>query len=444
MSRPYISSQFPVRNIRLVSHFSRKKQKAWFGVQSTGLNFGSKLPWFSVFFSCKKERNVIVKKFGAHGGSWALPLGCDQKKYRNSQAVRSGGYTMDGDVNENTCKKKTFLSKRNASEKMFSFLSGFVDPFSIAGVFTGHQWFLDRIVLCHVIGSVCLVSCVCSLWSIAAISVNRYILLCRQQFYKHIFTWRNSIFICIFLWFGAFLLDLPNFLNWGDHTYDMKTMACSYDRLASYSYTVFFIMMFVTMPLFTVLFCNVNIYITVIKSKMRVSSHLSGSQNSTPADASTMVYAIVDDEQTAGNSTIITENWSNTGGSTKEALAVPETEAAKTARKIKQKKAKGREMRNDIRLARTLFIVFIAFCFCWTPYALICLIDKHDNIHKAWYAFSILLAHASSTLNSILYAVTNRTFRDGYKKFFKRIIRCLPKNKWRLSQPIVTRNRINS
>ena len=33
------------------------------------------------------------------------------------------------------------------------------------------------------------------------------------------------------LWVGAFFLDLPNMLGWGDHTYDMKTLACSYDRV---------------------------------------------------------------------------------------------------------------------------------------------------------------------------------------------------------------------
>lgn len=66
------------------------------------------------------------------------------------------------------------------------------------------------------------------------------------------------------------MLDVPNFADWGDHTYDMKTLACSYDRLASYSYTVFFIMMFVSLPLLTVLFCNVNIFLIVLRSKRRV------------------------------------------------------------------------------------------------------------------------------------------------------------------------------
>ncbi len=148
-----------------------------------------------------------------------------------------------------------------------------MDPFSIAGVFAGHQWFLDRPGLCHLIGAVCLVSCVCSLWSIAAISVNRYVLLCHPHIYRDIYTWRNTIYICIALWMWALCLDIPNFVDWGGHTFDMKTMACSYDRLASYSYTVFFVSMFVVIPLLTVLYCNLNIYMTVKKSKRRMCSH---------------------------------------------------------------------------------------------------------------------------------------------------------------------------
>ena len=310
---------------------------------------------------------------------------------------------------------------------IYFFNTGFVDPFSIAGVFIGHEWFLQRTVLCHIIGSVCLVSCVCSLWSIAAISLNRYILLCRPHLYKEIYTWKNTICICIALWLGAFCLDLPNFLNWGDHTYDMKTMACSYDRLASYSYTVFFITMFVTAPLFTVLFCNVNIYITVVRSKMRVSSHAGGHHSSSSRDeGTTTVYTIMDDDQTFGNSDSNATNGFNASKDVTSLLNVPKSNATRISQQIakKRKAKKGRELRNDIKLAKTLFIVFIAFCLCWTPYALICLIDKHDDIHKAWYAFSVLLAHASSTLNSILYAVTNRGFRDGYKTFLRTICGC--------------------
>ena len=206
----------------------------------------------------------------------------------------------------------------------------------------------------------------------------------------------------------------------------MKTMACSYDRLASYSYTVFFITMFVSAPLFTLLFCNINIYITVVRSKMRVSAHVSKQNASESRDeGASKVHTVVDDgthgNSTAESNTITNVNVTKDGSNL---LSLPKSEADRIAQqKTKKRRAKGRELRNDIRLAKTLFIVFIAFCLCWAPYALICLIDKYDTIHNAWYAFSVLLAHASSTLNSILYAVTNRGFRDGYKRFLKILFR---------------------
>ena len=148
-----------------------------------------------------------------------------------------------------------------------------MDPFSIIGVFSGKDFFTERHGLCHIIGSVCLISCVCSLWSIATISVNRYVMICKRPYYYQIFSWHRSVGIALGLWFFASLLDLPNFLDWSDHSYDMKTMACSYNRLASYSYTLFFVSFFIAMPLFTVLFCNINIFMVAYQSRRRVAAH---------------------------------------------------------------------------------------------------------------------------------------------------------------------------
>ncbi len=335
---------------------------------------------------------------------------------------------------------------------------------------------------------------------------------------RDVYTWRNTIYICIVLWFGALLLDIPNFVDWGGHTFDMKTMACSYDRLASYSYTVFFISMFVVIPLLIVLYCNLNIYITVVKSKMRVSSHSTGydatettktashvldtdgkplpsgdtetatvrvsivSSNdmnidkdeetgekgqseveradvnhlAVPADSKrkhgqaqgripqddqngittkgiTKAMADVNDgnvkNEISGNEVkmILTEmdNDNERDIEQRRNAIVPKDSMSKEAKtkRNKEKKAKAKEMRNEIRLARTLFLIFVCFCICWSPYALLCLIDRYDEAHKIWYSLAILMAHASSTLNSLLYAVTNRSFRDGYVVFIKRVLR---------------------
>jgi hypothetical protein len=67
-----------------------------------------------------------------------------------------------------------------------------------------------------------------------------------------------------------------------------------------------------------------------------------------------------------------------------------------------------------MRLARTLFIIFIVFTICWTPYAIIVVADVRDDFSQELHIFSILIAHTNSSLNSILYGLSDRNFRDSY------------------------------
>ena len=208
------------------------------------------------------------------------------------------------------------------------------------------------------------------------------------------------------------MLDLPNFLDWGDHTFDMKTMACSYDRLASHSYTVFFIMMFVTIPLGTVLYCNFGIYGVVLRSKKRVAAH-------TTETSKSVVHEPVDDTDDVSNVDTMETNVSG------DVSKISTNQLTVPTQKVKKKPStEKRNTKNEIRLAKTLFIIFIVFCLCWTPYACLCLFDYNDRVHRDAYSYAILFAHTSSTLNSILYAVTNKSFRQGYKMFIDRIVNC--------------------
>lgn len=235
------------------------------------------------------------------------------------------------------------------------------------------------------------------------------------------------------------MLDLPNFFDWGDHSYDMKTMACSYDRTESYSYTVFFITMFVTIPLVTVLWCNLNIYIVVLKSKMRVATHAPGGPvawTETSGDQSSLAYVYVESETTGG--TLKPGQLVAVPPRSNNKLQVPKAASAKSKKTSVEKgtpteavpttvvkntdntRSRGRNMKSEIKLAKTLFIIFIVFVICWAPYALICLVDRADNMPKEAYTIAILFAHSSSTLNSVLYAATNKGFRQGYKLFLNK------------------------
>ena len=81
------------------------------------------------------------------------------------------------------------------------------------------------------------------------------------------------------------------------------------------------------------------------------------------------------------------------------------------------------EQSQSVRLARSLFIIFVVFAVCWTPYAFIVVLDYKDTWPREWHIFSILIAHTNSSLNSVLYGVTNNKFREAYKRLLA-IVTC--------------------
>ena len=74
----------------------------------------------------------------------------------------------------------------------------------------------------------------------------------------------------------------------------------------------------------------------------------------------------------------------------------------------------------DASLLRSTFTIFVLFFTMWSPYALLILCDPEHAWPDEVYVVAGFFAHTNSSVNSILYAVTNRNFRDGYLK----IIRC--------------------
>lgn len=225
-----------------------------------------------------------------------------------------------------------------------------------SGVFKGERYFVENPVLCEIVASVCLTSCFCSLLSIGAISFNRYVHICHQQIYSKIYSPKTCLVMVVGLWVVSFCLEMPNFIGWGDHVFDHKTRSCVWDRTADFSYTLFFALVGVVLPLIVISVCYARIFLFVRQAKKRIAQ--SGDQSD-----------------------------------------------------LKQKK----ERQDSIKLARTLFIIFVVFTICWTPYAFMVVLDVNDTFAMELHAFSILLAHTNSSINCVLYGVFNNNFRKGYK-----------------------------
>ena len=155
-------------------------------------------------------------------------------------------------------------------------------------------------------------------------------------------------------------------------------LECIWNRLHSRSFTIFFSTFIVATPVVVISYSFIRIFSYVYASRRRVAA------------LSKMTESPVGDKT----------NGTNTTGKNGNATIT------------------SRSQRSSVHLAMTLFISFAVFVICWTPYALIVVIDMGDKQPLSVYLYILLLAHLHASLNSIVYGVTNRLFRQAYINIF--------------------------
>ena len=224
----------------------------------------------------------------------------------------------------------------------------------------GRGFFERRPVLCDVAAVVCVMACVAALLNIGATSFTQYLFICHPHAAKTACTSKRCAGLALGFWLVGVLVALPTLLGWSNNVYDHKMLECIWDRTHSFTYTVFYTSMAVFGPLTIISFSYIRIYRHVTVVKKRIGQHLG------------------DD-------------------------------------KVMGQPAKER-LRNDaMRLARTLFIIFLVFAVCWTPYSLLVLVDHEDRLPHEVHLYALLLAHLHATADCVVYGLTNKHFRDGYK-----------------------------
>lgn len=237
-------------------------------------------------------------------------------------------------------------------------ITAFFEPVTVTGIFgLREELYAKWPGLCAAVASVCFISCTCSLWNIGAIAVNRYIFICKNKLYSKIFTWRNTVIIAITIWLLCIMADLSNHLGWGGHGYDAKFIACSYNRLSDYGNVLFTVLVFVSTPIICIIVCYSHVFLTLRRSSQRLRDGAGPLQQ---------------------NNVTVTNK--------------------------------------DLKLLKMLFTIFITYVSCWTLYTCLLLFDFRDRIPAPVYFISGMFAHMSSSINSILYGVMNKNFRDSYKK----------------------------
>ncbi|KAL4217062.1 hypothetical protein ACF0H5_023518 [Mactra antiquata] len=239
-------------------------------------------------------------------------------------------------------------------------ITGIISPMNMVGVTHGPRYFVNRALLCHTLGSICTVSCIVSMLSIAAVAVNRFVQICKYFVYHRIYTHKKTVLYCMSLWILAVLLDLPNWVGWGGHTFGLKEMGCTFDRTANHSYTIFLATTSIALPMVIVLLCY-SILVYYVR-KCRIEVRQIGSMSK-------------------------------------------------------------KRLHDEIQFAITLFVAFVTFVTSWSPYMSGLLFDFEDRWPKELYVFGTLLGHSNSTINPIIYALASVRFRKGYYVFIHKLFR---------------------
>lgn len=128
----------------------------------------------------------------------------------------------------------------------------------------GRQW------LCTSAASLCIISCIVSLFTIALIAVNRYLYVCWHAVYHTVFTRSRTVIAVVSMWVAGVSMDLPNHLGWSSHWFDTKTQKCLWDRTAGYHYTILFVVVGMLLPFIITTICYWRIFSHIRLVKQRV------------------------------------------------------------------------------------------------------------------------------------------------------------------------------
>ena len=242
-----------------------------------------------------------------------------------------------------------------------------MDPYLIVYFFNyftakleGEQFFERFPRLCQIIASLCTISCVTSLMTIAMMSLNRYVFVCQKEYYRKIFSKKNCVIISVSLYSVGLTLVLLNLTGIGDHSFDRKSLECIWDRMASYSFTVVFSVTLVWIPCLVIGICYLRMYLFVRQHSRKMA------------------------------------------------------EAFNAQKTISQKQPTMRRLK--LQVFKSMFIIYVVFIICWAPYALIMVIDINNTFSHEAHIYITAFAHLHPSINWLVYFNTQKKFALAFRQ----------------------------
>jgi len=236
-------------------------------------------------------------------------------------------------------------------------------PFFVYNCYQGYWAF--SISYCHTYAALGAVTGVCSIWTLACISADRYNIIC-NGFKGPKLTKGKATTMALFCWAIAFGNASPPFFGWGGYSLEGILTSCSFDYLSqdigTITYNLYMFIFNYCCPLMVIL----GSYVMIVKA---ISDH----ESSMRAQAAKM-----------------------------------NVKSLRTA--------EANEQRAEIRIAKTAMFNIALWIGCWTPYAAITLqgsMGEFSGLKPLTTTLPALLAKSASCYNPFVYAIGHPKFRQA-------------------------------
>ncbi|XP_015261790.1 PREDICTED: 5-hydroxytryptamine receptor 5B-like [Gekko japonicus] len=269
-------------------------------------------------------------------------------------------------------------------------VAGLVMPLSLAReLSSGRRWRLGR-ALCHVWVACDVLCCTASIWSVAAIALDRYWSITRHLEYTLRARRRASSVMIGLAWALSALISLAPLLGWGETYYSAEQERCQVSQEPSY--TVFSTCGAFYLPLGVVLFVYWKIYKA---AKFRIGGRC---QNSVKLP---VCFCVEVKEASHQPQMVFTA---------RHATVTFQTDG-ETWREQKEKKA-----------AMMVGILIGVFVLCWIPFFVTELISPlcSCTIAPVWKSIFLWLGYSNSFFNPLIYTAFNKNYNNAFKNLFVR------------------------
>ncbi|XP_047438911.1 G-protein coupled receptor 84 [Mugil cephalus] len=289
---------------------------------------------------------------------------------------------------------------------------------------------------CRIFGLLLFLSNSVSIITLCLVAVSRYLLVAKRALFDTVFSNRGLILLLISAW----AVSLASFSPlWPVYVFVPQVCTCSFHRTRGRPYTTillffyFFVGLGCVGAFYMLIYRRVQIASQALlryrlsrrSSKKKPASSTQGtndtvidsgvvktcsSEMSSQPDLAQNVDEIISEKSSKLNQNLSTDR-NHVPDTIRASPAI--AHATTTAAPSSHSTASGDDGEFKC-VTKMCFTVFLCFVFCFVPFLLLNIADKHNRAPQVLHMFCANLTWLNSCINPMLYAVMNRQFRQAY------------------------------